>query len=249
MSNARTNRNVHPQHLAALLALAVAASPASAQTPRPGEVQHLKAITLSLEVGSTQKEARQVTYTPPPGWYVRSHAVQCLRKTGYSSYSVTTVPRDWNWVSEETAREAYKALIDMAGKSRDPGLQAKYCLERDQTLQELRRNCSSHHALVLDATARGEGFLKGGGSLQITVVAEMVYVGTDEALHQTVARQRALLQGAARQAAPAGGPGLPGRTLFGTSPGTAQPAKMAPGPKTASARPNPAARRTDRARP
>ena len=63
---------------------------APAQTPQPGEVQWLTVITISLQVGSTEKETRQVTYTPPPGWYVRSHRVDCTRKYGHASFSVTT---------------------------------------------------------------------------------------------------------------------------------------------------------------
>ena len=189
----RTGGAFRPRWFAVLLGLALAV-PVGAQEPHVGDVQRLKVITIALQVSSTQKETRQVTYTPPPGWYVRSHVVQCTQKTGNSSFSVTTVPRNWDWVSEETARESFQLLIDLAGKVRDAGLQARFRQERDQTLRELRRSRSSHHALVLEATARGEGFLRGGGSLQLTVTAELVYVGTDTALRQTVARHRARMK-------------------------------------------------------
>ena len=83
--------------LAAILA-ATATLPGSAhgQTPRVGEVQKVQVITISMQVGSTEKESKQVTYTPPPGWYVRSHTVNCTAKHGNSSFSVNTVPRRWD---------------------------------------------------------------------------------------------------------------------------------------------------------
>ena len=61
----------------AVVCLAALASPCLAPAPRVGEVQRLTVITVSMQVGWTEKETKRVTYTPPPGWYVRGHAVQC----------------------------------------------------------------------------------------------------------------------------------------------------------------------------
>jgi hypothetical protein len=175
--------------VSALLAPAVA----DAQAPQVGAVENRVVVTLSLQVGSTGEERRQVTYTPPPGWYVRSHSVECARKSGNSSFAVSTVPQDWGWSSEEKARESYKTLIDLAGKAGKAGLQGRFALERDRLLDELRKARSSHHALVVEAVARGEGFLRGGGALDLTVTAELVYVGTDQTVAASVARHRAKL--------------------------------------------------------
>ncbi len=41
---------------------------------------------------------------------------------------------------------------------------------------------------------RGEGFLRGGGALELTVTAELVYVGTDESLAASVARNKERLK-------------------------------------------------------
>jgi hypothetical protein len=174
----------------ALAALAV--PPAGvARGPKAGEVQTRQVITVSLSVGSTEKESKQVVYAPPPGWHVRSHSVECAEKTGRSSFSVSTVPRDWKWASEEKVVESYKLLLDLAAQAQDAGLQARFAGERDQTLRELRTVRSTHHALVVEATARGEGFLRGGGSILLTVTAELVYVGTQESLDAAVAANRA----------------------------------------------------------
>ena len=177
----------------AVLALLAGVSLAAAQTgqrPRVGDVQNLTVITLSLDVGSTGKESKRVTYTPPPGWYVRSHAVHCQRKAGYSSFTVNTVPRDWDFVSEEQVGESYRALLNLAAKAHNYALESKLVREQDLTIKELRKGKSSHHALVVEAVARGEGFLRGPGSVQLTVSAELVYVGTHERLVKAVADAR-----------------------------------------------------------
>jgi hypothetical protein len=176
------------------LLLASGPGPACGQAPRVGQVQRLTVITLSMQVGSTEKETRRVTYTPPPGWYVRGHRVDCARRLGNSSFTVNTVPRDWTFVSEEKINESYKALIDLAGQAHNAGLKAKFALEQEQLLSELRKVRSTHHALVVEATARGEGFLRGGGALQLTITADLVYVGTDESLSRAVARHRSKLK-------------------------------------------------------
>jgi hypothetical protein len=105
--------------------------------------------------------------------------VSCTRKTGSSSFSVATVPEDWGWASVEKVEESYRSLIDLAGKAGNHGLQARFQMEQRQILNEMRQVGSTHHALVVDATAKGEGFLRGGGGLELTVTAEIVFVGTN----------------------------------------------------------------------
>jgi hypothetical protein len=167
--------------------------PAGAQVPRVGEVQRLEVITVSLRVGSTEKDSRHITYTPPPGWYVRSHAVTCTARWGHSSYSVTTVPARWEWLSEDKVRESYRSLLDLALRARDVALQGRYARERDAVLRELRRARATHHALVVEATAGGEGLLRGGGGLDLKVTAELVYVGTEAGLARAGPRRASLL--------------------------------------------------------
>src|SRR4051794_31210201 len=97
---------------------------ANAQTPKVGQVQTPTVITISMQVGSLDAETKRVAYAPPPGWYVRSHAVACTKKTGNSSYTVNTVPQDWSYVSEEKVRDAYKGLLDLAAQAQNVGLRA-----------------------------------------------------------------------------------------------------------------------------
>jgi hypothetical protein len=178
----------------AVTAALIAPARAAAQAPQVGEVQRLQVITLALHVGSMDTETKQATYTPPPGWYVRSHAVECTARYGNSSFTVNTVPQDWRWCSEGTVHDSYKLLIEMAGQAQNAGLQAKFLSERDRLLAELRKVRSSHHALVVEATARGGGLLRGGGGVQLAVTAELVYVGTQDSLSREVAHHRAWLK-------------------------------------------------------
>jgi hypothetical protein len=182
------------QFAAGLAFLALFPAAVCAQAPRVGQVERLRVITLSLHVGSMEKESRKVTYTPPPGWYVRNHTVSCTRRYGDSSFSVSTVPQDWEWLSEDKVRESYKTLLDLAARVHDLALGAKLVQERDATLRELQRVRANHHALVLDATARGAGFFRGGSGLDLTVTADLVYVGTDASLARTAAQRQARIQ-------------------------------------------------------
>jgi hypothetical protein len=182
-------RNANRRALPWLTVTALVCAPTAglARGPKPGDVQTVEVITVSLAVGPAGKEIKRVTYAPPPGWYVRGHRVRCQEKSGLSTFTVNTLPREWAYVSEEQVKETYRALLDVAGSSSDVGLKAKLVAEQERTLAEVRRGSSSHHVLVLEATARGEGWLRGGGTLSLTVTADLVYVGTAEDLARAVA--------------------------------------------------------------
>ena len=166
---------------ALLTAATLAPAPAVSQTITiaPGTVQTLPVITVSLNVGSTEKESRRVVYAPPPGWHIRSHRVECTAKTGLASYAVNTVPADWAWSSEEAATEAAKAKAAAAAQAHGVGGQAKVATESRKVSTDQQRTTASHHALVVDATAHGSGYFRGGAGLELKVYAELVYVGPE----------------------------------------------------------------------
>src|SRR5207342_3003454 len=88
---------------------------ASGQTsPVAGAIQRLPVITLDLRVGSTEKQSKRATYTPPPGWHVRSHYVVCAQRYGHTSYLVSTVPAGWGWASEERLTEWHRQQTEVA---------------------------------------------------------------------------------------------------------------------------------------
>ena len=167
-----------PFRIVALLALAVLAHvPAAARAITPGTVQTLPVLTISLNVGSTEKEARRVVYAPPPGWHIRSHRVECTVKTGLASYTVNTVPADWVWSSDDASAESSQAKAVAAAQAHGAGGQVKGVSESRKVTSEHQQTTASHHALVVDAMAHGAGWLRGGAALELTVYAELVYVG------------------------------------------------------------------------
>lgn len=91
--------------------VAAASSPLRADDPPAtvGTLRTVPVVSVSLAVGSTEKESKRVVYAPPPGWYVRSHRVVCAQKSGIVNYVVNTVPAGFNWLSDERTAAASKA--------------------------------------------------------------------------------------------------------------------------------------------
>jgi hypothetical protein len=154
---------------------------ADAQPIAPGTTQTVPVISVSLNVGNMEKETRRVVYAPPPGWHIRSHRVECTTRTGLASYTVNTVPADWAWSFDDAATEAAKANASATAQAHGFGGQASGLSESRKLTAEHQRTTASHHALVVEATARGSGFLGKGAGLELTVYAELVYVGTEKA--------------------------------------------------------------------
>jgi hypothetical protein len=150
---------------------------ATAQHPRPGDVERLTVISLSLQAAGTREEAKRVTYTPPPGWHVRSHEVRCGQRRGATSFTVGTVPADWSSTADERAGESSRRLADVTAEAPGAGARARLRGEAGRERSQSRSEVSSHHALVVEASARGGGLFVGGAALELTVVAELVYVG------------------------------------------------------------------------
>ncbi|MBX9581828.1 MAG: hypothetical protein K2X87_16105 [Gemmataceae bacterium] len=164
--------------LAVVLALGGLAAPAQADPPEVGAVRELPVVSVSLAVGSTDKETKRAVYAPPPGWYVRSHRVVTANRTGSVAYSVGTVPAGWAWVSDERAAASGK-LDGSAGLQLPHGLAAGGQVAGSQGAAVAGRQVTtaSHHVLVVDVTAKGAGLWQGGGGVDLTVYAEMVYLG------------------------------------------------------------------------
>ena len=160
--------------------VALASDEKKLSPPRCGQVKSLPVITTSLAVGSTDKEVKRVTYAPPPGWYVRGDRVEIKERAGLSSFTVNTVRREWSYLSEEQVKETYKGLLELGAKAQNIALGTKLAAEEERTLAEVRKARSSHHALIVEANVKGEGLFRSGGSLYMTVIADIVFVGTPE---------------------------------------------------------------------
>jgi hypothetical protein len=168
-----------PRHLAVTFTILFASSPLLADDPAPavGTVRTLPVVSVSLAVDSTGRETKLVVYSPPPGWYIRSHKVECAKKAGLSSYTVSTVPAGWKWLMDENTAESGKAKAGASIPTAAGVLSGKAEAEGEKKVAGHQANSSTHHVLVLDVIAKGAGFWRGGGAIDLTVNAEMVYVG------------------------------------------------------------------------
>lgn len=152
---------------------------ARSQEPRVGDVQRRQVITISLVVSSTGKETRRVVYSPPPGWYIRSHHITC-KKQGLASFAVTTVPAQWSSSSEDAKSDSAKATADAEVDVHVvKGAKGKVSGAKESNAAEKKTEAFSHHALVVDAVAQGGGFLGRGAVIEMTVTAEMVFLGKE----------------------------------------------------------------------
>src|SRR5262249_9506105 len=116
--------------------------------PAVGTVRELPVVSVSLAVGSTERDAKRVVYAPPPGWYVRRHRVRVANRSGAVAYTVSTVPAGWQWSNDERAATSGRAAgsVGVALPSGLPaGAQASGT--HDSTVAGRQASSSSHHAL------------------------------------------------------------------------------------------------------
>lgn len=115
-----------------------------------------------------------------PAGYIRSHRVSWTKKQGLASYAVTTIPAHWASSSEEAKGEVAKANAEAEGGLNGlKGAKGKVAGAKEHAATEKQTQTFSHHALVVDAAVQGAGFLRAGASIELTITAEMVYVGKE----------------------------------------------------------------------
>ena len=166
------------RRLAALCVMLIGGS-ISARDPVPGEVRTCPVVSLALTVGSLERESKRVVYAPPPGWYIRSHTVECRSKYGSASYAVNTVPADWSWDATEKSWDETRVRAAASVKGTTTPVQAGASYRVEKASGEQVRRAASHHALVVEATARGTGVLGSGSGVELVVTADLVYVGEE----------------------------------------------------------------------
>lgn len=154
---------------------------ASAREPVPGEVRTCQVVSVALSVGSLEKDGKRIVYAPPPGWYIRSHTVECKTKVGSASYAVNTVPADFSWDTTEKSWDEtrVRASASASAKGAAQPVQVSGTYRVEKVSGEQTRRTASHHALVVEAVARGGGVLGSGAELDLTVTADLVYVGAE----------------------------------------------------------------------
>lgn len=149
----------------------------AADDPPVGTTISLPVISVSLSAEGSDRDSRRAVYAPPPGWYVRSHRVVPSRKSGSVAYAVNTVPAGWAWRSEEQSAAEGRAAAAATVTSYKMSAGGQAAMAQSATASGLQSNASSHHLLVADVSVRGPGFLRGESVVDLTVVAELVYLG------------------------------------------------------------------------
>ncbi|HEY1188156.1 MAG TPA: hypothetical protein VGE74_10890 [Gemmata sp.] len=147
------------------------------ELPKVGTVRTLPVLSVSLTVGGTGREAKRAVYSPPPGWYVRSHRVQVSNRYGTVTYAVSTVPAGFEWRTDEQAASAGKSSTGGTVSAYKVSGGGQFATVRDATATDHQALATSHHVLVIDVGVRGSGFLQSGSGVDLTVIAEMVYLG------------------------------------------------------------------------
>ena len=163
-----------------VLVLVAFAAAARAEEPPVGSVRELAAVSISVAAGGSDRETKRSVYTPPPGWYVRGHKVAVANRTGTVSYAVGSVPAGWRWSLDERAAMTARAAATAAATLPN-GLAAggQVAGSREGTVSGGLAAASSHHALVVEVTAVGGGLWRGGAGADVTVYAEIVYLGRE----------------------------------------------------------------------
>jgi hypothetical protein len=162
-----------------LAALLLAAGPAAAADAPPpvGTVKTVPVLTVALEVNSTGQETKRAVYAPPPGWYVRSHRVVVASRHGAVTYAVSTVPAGWDWRADSQSASAAQASGSATVSAYKFSGGGQGAFAQAGTAADRQSAASSHHALMVEAAAKGAGLWMGGSGIEFTVVAELVYVG------------------------------------------------------------------------
>lgn len=149
----------------------------AADAPPAGTTLTLPVISVSVSAGGSARESRRAVYAPPPGWYVRSHRVEVARRYGAATYAVSTVPAGWAWKLDEQTTTADRSAAAAAVTAYKVSGGGQASAAQATATAGHQENASSHHVLVVDVAARGAGLWQGGGGIELTVVAELVYLG------------------------------------------------------------------------
>jgi hypothetical protein len=163
--------------LAVALSAPVAAHAAPPEQPPVGTVQTLPVLSVSIAVGSTGRETKRAVYAPPPGWYVRSHRVASTNRYGMVTYTVSTVPAKWDWKADEQTGSIARSIAAGTASVYKFSGGGQLATLHEANATDHQAFTSSHHMLVFEVEARGGGFLQSGSGAELTVYAEMVYLG------------------------------------------------------------------------
>ncbi len=162
--------------------------PANAQNTfcTPGEEIVSTAGPIQARVAGSSRRSRtdsqSVVFNPPPGYIIIDQNFQGIIDFGNTSKTISQVAPNSSFISIEELKSAYDSAIDLAvslGKGKDytGSLTEKY----NQELKTLKSIQSSHQALELKASARGNGWFMGGSKIEYKLNVRLRCVGYKDA--------------------------------------------------------------------
>lgn len=150
-------------------------------------ISHLGA-NASWDGCSAKSDENTAIYNPPPGWaIVEYNTVTHSQSNGSSSVSV--IGKDINFVSLTEWTKSFDDLIDLAAKINNQ--EAKANLQQKKSEYEkfythIKSNMNTIQAIA-KAKAHGTCYDRKRGWSEISVIAKLVFIGTDSDLKREIA--------------------------------------------------------------
>lgn len=162
--------------------------PANAQNIfcTPGEELIATAGPIQARVAGSSRRSRtdvqSSVFNPPPGYIIIGQEFVRIEDFGNTSKTISQVAPNSSFISLEELKSAYDSAINLAvslGKGKDytGSLTEKY----NQELRTLKSIQSSHQALELKASARGNGWFMGGSKIEYKLNVRLRCVGYKDA--------------------------------------------------------------------
>ena len=151
-----------------------------------GEVEKVTAIshfrvTASWDGSRAKTEQDDSIYTPPPGFVIKQIEV-IVHSSNNGSISVDVIGGGLELITEEILDSAYDEAFEIALRNNDKELEGKLKDKKEYHSRELQKYSSNMNVLKahIKASAHGSTIDRKRGWQEISVIAEIMYLGTND---------------------------------------------------------------------
>jgi hypothetical protein len=204
----------------------LAMGPAAQAQYEPGQRRTRDVCHLRLRCGNTGSDSGEATHQPDQGWVIVDYDVVVETEYGERNYRCDYVQPNSRLVSGEFVQSQFREALAGAYRNGLQSVAANIQNEQSRLLNRLRSLASSHRAIVLSGSIRGEGRFQGGGSLMAHVRVVEEFVGDEAYFTTRAAFWRSQVATAAPPPAPSQPPPAPAPVAAPTSsvpPGAVRP--------------------------
>ena len=142
------------------------------------------ALELKVRSGNTDSDAGSATYQPDPGWAISNFSVSVNTDFGETSKSISYVQANSVLVTDQEIQQTYDLLINAALQKGLDNYAGQFQVDRTKALNARHTIASTNRGIVAEAHCSGQGLFGGGASLDFSIFADEVYVGTSGDLQQ-----------------------------------------------------------------